>query len=239
MKNLHCRFWHTNNSLQLASNRLILDIKVLPGQNNGFDFQFNLQGELLVYRESSSVLESERTPSVRGWVTMGLDANLPLPFSLMQDYIVLPVGNGILDQLLGAMDRELSSRIIMDYNIWCHVSTQLTGTVPQLSAPWVFNFSKFWVWTYQNVSLFVILVNIMYVNQMLIEVKSFLYLWIREQSRSKYIEVKILVSPMNNTDTSQVNVFDIKKLNDMAFGVLVMFLCFPFNATIALAFLYL
>lgn len=126
---------HANNSLQLASNRLILDIKGLPGQNNGFDFQFNLQGELLVHRESSSVLESEQTPSFRGWVTMGLDANLPLPFSLMPDYIVLPVGNGILDRILGAMERELSSRIIRDYNIWCNVSTQLTGTVPQLSAP--------------------------------------------------------------------------------------------------------
>lgn len=126
---------HTNDSLHLASNRLILDLKGLPDQNNGFDFQFSLQGELLVHSESSSVLESEQTPSFSGWVTMGLDANLPLPFSLMPDYIVLPVGNGILDRILGVMERELSSRIIRDYNIWCHVSTQPTGTVPQLSAP--------------------------------------------------------------------------------------------------------
>jgi hypothetical protein len=129
------KVFHTNKSLQLASNRLVLDLKGLPGQNDGFDFQFSLQGELLVHRESASVLESEQTPSFRGWVTMGLNVDLPLPFSLMPDYIILPVGNGILDRILGAMEGELASRIIRDYNIWCHVSTELTGTVTQLSAP--------------------------------------------------------------------------------------------------------
>lgn len=66
---------------------------------------------------------------------MGLNVDFPLPFSLMPDYIVLPVGNGILDRILGAMERELASRIRRDYNIWCHVSTQLIGVVPQLQAP--------------------------------------------------------------------------------------------------------
>lgn len=129
------KVFHTNNSLQLASNRLVLDFKGLPGQNDGLDLKFSLQGELLVHRESTSVLENEQTPSFRGWVTMGLNADLPLPFSLMPDYIILPVGNGILDRILGAMEGELASRIIRDYNIWCHASTQLTSTVPQVSPP--------------------------------------------------------------------------------------------------------
>lgn len=127
---------HNRNSLHLSSNRLVLDFIGIPEMYDGFDFMFSVQGELTVHKESSSVMENECCHSFRGWVTMGLNADLPLPLSSMPDYIIVPVGNGILDRILGAMEGELTSRITRDYNAWCcKVSGQIIGTAPQALAP--------------------------------------------------------------------------------------------------------
>ncbi|KAH9300323.1 hypothetical protein KI387_011906 [Taxus chinensis] len=130
------KVFHSRNSLQLSSNKLVLDLTGLPGLNDDLDFNFSLQGKLSVHKESFSVVESQHTHSFKGWVAMQINVDLPLPFALMPDSIILPVGNGILDRILGAMEGELTSRILRDYNIWCFkVFSQLTDTVPQALVP--------------------------------------------------------------------------------------------------------
>ncbi|XP_057864160.2 uncharacterized protein LOC131072113 [Cryptomeria japonica] len=124
------------NSLQLSSNRLVLDFVGLPGLNDDLDFNFPLQGELTANRETISSLEIKQVHSFKGWVTMQLNVDLPFPFSLMPESIVLSVGNNILDRILGAMEGELVSTILGDYNVWCcTVSSHITGGVQQTLAP--------------------------------------------------------------------------------------------------------
>eukprot|EP01018_Ginkgo_biloba_P001422 Gb_31330 [translate_table: standard] len=126
------KVFHYQNSLQLLSNKLILDFIGFPGNLHGLDLNFSLQGELIVNKELSTVADKEQTPSFKGWVTMGLKVDLPLPFSLMPNSIIVPVGNGILDRILGAMEGALVSRIIRDYNTWCQkFPSQQPSAIPQ------------------------------------------------------------------------------------------------------------
>ncbi|KAJ7519962.1 hypothetical protein O6H91_20G061500 [Diphasiastrum complanatum] len=106
-------------SLKLRSDKLVLDLLGLPTDN--LDLQFSLEGDLKVSRKSTI----SRQKNFNGSVSLGLKCDLPLPFSLMPETVVMPVGDGVLDRILGAMEGALLQGIIKDYNYWCRIQRSL------------------------------------------------------------------------------------------------------------------
>ncbi|XP_024526253.1 uncharacterized protein LOC112344916 [Selaginella moellendorffii] len=109
----------STKTLVLESDKLVLEfIGLPPGMNDDINLQFSLGGDL---GAQSSIASNASNAAGRfhGSVSLGLDCDLPLPFSLMPEAIVLPVGDGILDRILGAMEFALLDGLLADYKQWC------------------------------------------------------------------------------------------------------------------------
>eukprot|EP00250_Pteridium_aquilinum_P007056 c16851_g1_i1 orf=103-864(+) len=113
------RVFHEDTVLKISSNKLVLDFKGVPGQFKHLDFDFSLLGQLHVAESGLSDSERGQNKRFQGWVDLGLKVDMPLPFSMMPEAILTPVGNGILDRILGAMESALLAGLIRDYKQWC------------------------------------------------------------------------------------------------------------------------
>ena len=82
--------------------------------------EFSLSGQLNVGGSDVSTSQLKR---FLGFVDMGLSVDMPLPFSLMPQSILTPVGDGILDRILGAMETALLNGLIRDYREWCKITS--------------------------------------------------------------------------------------------------------------------
>jgi hypothetical protein len=60
-----------------------------------------------------------------GSVNLSLGVDLPVPFSLIPEGIVMSVGDEILDHIIGAMEGALLQGIVDDYIIWCWKQSKL------------------------------------------------------------------------------------------------------------------
>lgn len=122
------RVFHENTSLKISSDKLMLDFNGVPVQFKHLDFDFSLLGLLYVAGHSvgsgASKARQEQSKRFQGWVDLGLKVDMPLPFSLMPDAILMPVGDGILDRILGAMESALLAGLIRDYRQWCRTQTE-------------------------------------------------------------------------------------------------------------------
>ncbi|MCO5577939.1 hypothetical protein L7F22_031776 [Adiantum nelumboides] len=124
------RVFHENSALKISSDKLVLDFKGVPVQFKHLDFHFSLLGELFVVE--SCLPKRQQNKSFQGWVDLGLKVDMPLPFSMMPDAILTPVGNGILDRILGAMESALLGGLLRDYKQWCRKqSEQLSPSSPE------------------------------------------------------------------------------------------------------------
>jgi hypothetical protein len=105
----------------------MLDFSGLPDEFQNLDFDFSLSGQLGVGGNDASTSQLKR---FLGFVDMDLSVDMPLPFSLMPQSILTPVGDGILDRILGAMEAALLDGLIRDYREWCKIrSAQMSSDV--------------------------------------------------------------------------------------------------------------
>lgn len=118
------RVFYENTALKISSNKLVLDFKGVPVQFEHLDFDFSLLGQLYVAGSDLSAPRREQNNRFQGWVDLGLKVDMPLPFSMMPKAILTPVGNGILDRILGAMESALLAGLIRDYKQWCRKQTE-------------------------------------------------------------------------------------------------------------------
>lgn len=117
------RVYHENSALRISSEKLVVDLLGLPNHFKQLDLQFSLVGQLTVAESSLRAVRRGQDKSFEGWVDLGLEVNLPLPFSMMPRAVVTPVGDGILDRILGAMEGALLAGLIRDYNVWSTLQT--------------------------------------------------------------------------------------------------------------------
>ncbi|KAI5063007.1 hypothetical protein GOP47_0022172 [Adiantum capillus-veneris] len=120
------RVFHENSSLKISSDKLVLDFKGVPVQFEHLDFDFSLLGELYVVEHGS--LRRQQNKSFQGWVDLRLKVDMPLPFSMMPDVVLTPVGNGILDRILGAMESALLAGLLRDYKQWCRKQSEQSSS---------------------------------------------------------------------------------------------------------------
>lgn len=104
----------------------MLDFKGVPVQFKHLDFDFSLLGQLYVAGSDLSASRREHNKRFQGWVDLGLKVDMPLPFSMMPEAILTPVGDGILDRILRAMESALLAGLIRDYKQWCRKQTEQT-----------------------------------------------------------------------------------------------------------------
>ncbi|KAH7297072.1 hypothetical protein KP509_26G051900 [Ceratopteris richardii] len=127
------RVFHDNSALKISSNRLVLDFKGVPVQFKHLDFDLSLLGELYVAESRSS--KQWQNKRFCGQVDLGLKVDMPLPFSMMPDEVLMPVGNGILDRILGAMESAILAGLIRDYKEWCQKQSVQTSSSLSEVAP--------------------------------------------------------------------------------------------------------
>ena len=105
-----------NKALKLSSNKLVLDFKGFPDEFKNLDFDFFLLGQLAIAESDTSTSQIKK---FQGFVDMGLKVDMPFPFSMMPQSILAPMGDGILDRILGAMEAALLAGLVRDYREWC------------------------------------------------------------------------------------------------------------------------
>ena len=71
---------------------------------------------------------------LEGWVKMSLNFDLPYPFSIFPERVVVGVGNAILDGILSAMQGALTQGLVRDYRLWATERAVLKARQSKLGA---------------------------------------------------------------------------------------------------------
>lgn len=124
------RVFHEDTSLKISSNKLVLDFKGIPVQFKHLDFDFLLSGQLYVDGSEFAAVRREESRRFQGWVDLGLKVDLPLPFSMMPEAILIAVGDAILDRILSAMESALVGGLVRDYKQWCRTQNKSVLPLP-------------------------------------------------------------------------------------------------------------
>ncbi|CAK9872082.1 unnamed protein product [Sphagnum jensenii] len=119
------RVTYEKGMLRLFSNKLKLDTIGLPESIKIPDLLFSLQGELGVLPGPMGPKQVPHMCNFVGSVNLSLGVDLPAPFSLIPEGIVMSVGDEILDRIIGAMEGALLQGIVDDYIIWCRKQSKL------------------------------------------------------------------------------------------------------------------
>jgi hypothetical protein len=130
---MQCRVYNKDDTLNIFSDQLLLDFSGLPEEYINQTIQFKLQGQLRVEPRKGVQYAPGRQVDFKGAVQLSLRSTLPLPFSLFPKNVVTPVGDSILDTILGAMEGALVRGIIVDYQSWCRTK-QSTGSNREVQA---------------------------------------------------------------------------------------------------------
>eukprot|EP00249_Psilotum_nudum_P003877 c17377_g1_i3 orf=349-1266(+) len=131
------KVFYDGRALQIMSNSLTLDFIGLSDHFRDLKMGFSLQGELTIANKNSlALLKGQKM--FKGRVGIGLQVDLTFPFSAFPEAMVLPVGDGILDHILGAMEGALLAGIIRDYNDWCYKLALYSNKVSFSSNPEVY-----------------------------------------------------------------------------------------------------
>ena len=110
------RTWYEAAALQIASNRVVLDLAGLPPQFHNIDLRLNLRGSLTRVKPPGG---GSSNCSMDGSVDLEVGVDLPAPLSFIPAPAVNAVGTAILDGILFAMDAALRRGLVDDYKRWC------------------------------------------------------------------------------------------------------------------------
>ena len=102
--------------MRIFSDSVVLDIAGLSSQFHNVNLKLLLEWQLFAVRGESGTKRQQGT--LEGWVRMSLNFDLPYPFSMFPELVVVGVGNAILDGILSAMQGALSQGLVRDYRLW-------------------------------------------------------------------------------------------------------------------------
>ena len=111
---------------------MVLDIAGLPSQFRNVNLKLLLEGQLFAVRGESDSKRQQGT--LEGWVRMSLNFDLPYPFSMFPERVVVGVGNAILDGILSAMQGALIRGLGGDYRMWAAERAVLKARQSELGA---------------------------------------------------------------------------------------------------------